>query len=49
MRLKNVVITLSEDEAKKVLEIDLDGNPADALQFIRQVLAKKVKECLKTK
>ncbi|MGC8720741.1 MAG: hypothetical protein ACP5TY_12140 [Thermodesulforhabdaceae bacterium] len=49
MRLKEVVVTLTEDEAKKVLEIDLDGDSADALHFIRQVLAKKVKENLKTK
>ena len=49
MRLKEVVVTLSPDEAQKVLEIDLDGNPSDAIQFIRQVLAKKVREVLKTK
>jgi|YNPBryantNP2012_1023418.scaffolds.fasta_scaffold11380_1 hypothetical protein len=49
MRLKEVVVTLSPNEAQKVLEIDLDGNPSDAIQFIRQVLAKKVREVLKTK
>jgi hypothetical protein len=49
MRLKEVIVTLSPDEAQKVLEIDLDRNPSDAIQFIRQVLAKKVREVLKTK
>lgn len=49
MKLKDVVVTLTEDEVKKVLEIDLDENPYDALQFVRQILAKKVKESLKIK
>ncbi|MCX7822006.1 MAG: hypothetical protein N2260_01020 [Syntrophobacterales bacterium] len=49
MRLKDVVVTLTGEEAQKVLEIDLDGTPQDALQFIRNILAKKVRESLKTK
>lgn len=49
MRLRDVVITLTNEEAQKVIEIDLDGNTSDAIQFIRQILAKKVREALKTK
>ncbi|MEJ5301592.1 MAG: hypothetical protein WHS38_11450 [Thermodesulforhabdaceae bacterium] len=49
MRLKEVVISLSLEEAQKVLEIDLDGDASDAIQFIRQVLAKRVRKALKTK
>ncbi len=48
MRLKQVVLSLTAEEAQEVLRIDLDGDPADALDFIRSVLAKRVKECLHT-
>lgn len=48
MRLNKVVITLTPEEAREVLRIDMDGDREDAFLFFRTVLAKRVKEALKT-
>ncbi len=48
MRLKKVVLTLTEEEAQEILRLDLGGDPGEALHFVRSVLAKKVRESLKT-
>ncbi|WP_177193479.1 hypothetical protein [Thermodesulforhabdus norvegica] len=48
MRLKKVIITLTPEEVQEVLRIDMDGDPEEAFSFLRTVLAKKVKEELKT-
>ncbi|MGQ9485537.1 MAG: hypothetical protein ACUVSA_11385 [Desulfosoma sp.] len=48
MRLKPIVLTLSPDEAREVVRIDMDGDMQAALSFVRTVLAKRVKEALKT-
>mgnify|MGYP005832360075 CR=1 FL=1 len=48
MRLKPIVLTLSPDEAREVVRIDMDGDMQAALSFVRAVLAKRVKEALKT-
>jgi sRNA-binding protein len=48
MRLKNVVLNLTAEEAQEILRVDLDGDPAGALDLMRSVLAKKVREPLKT-
>ncbi|WP_448381928.1 hypothetical protein [Desulfosoma sp.] len=48
MRLKNVVLTLTAEEAQEILRVDLDGDSKGALELVRSVLAKKVREALKT-
>ncbi|ROQ89900.1 hypothetical protein [Desulfosoma caldarium] len=48
MRLKPIVLTLSPDEAQEVIRMDMDADSEAALNFVRTVLAKKVKEALKT-
>ncbi len=47
MRLKNIVLNLTADEVQEILRVDLDGDPAEALELVRSVLAKKVREALK--
>ncbi|MBC7358936.1 MAG: hypothetical protein H5U10_10405 [Desulfacinum sp.] len=48
MRLKSIVLTLSPEEAQEVVRIDMDADAAAALDFLRTVLAKRVKEALRT-
>lgn len=48
MRLRSIVLTLSPDEAREVMRIDMDADSEAALSFVRTVLAKRVKEALKT-
>ncbi len=45
--LKDIVLTLTAQEAQEVLRIDLDKDSVGALAFIQSVLAKKVRESLK--
>ncbi len=48
MNLKDIVITVKADEARKVLAIDLDSDSKGALDFIKGILAKKVKRALES-
>ncbi|SMC25686.1 hypothetical protein SAMN02746041_02412 [Desulfacinum hydrothermale DSM 13146] len=48
MRLKPIVLTLSPQEAQEVVRIDMDADSRGALDFVRHVLAKRVKEALQT-
>lgn len=47
MTLKNVVLYLTADEVREILRVDLDGDPLEALELVRSVLAKKVREALR--
>jgi hypothetical protein len=46
MNLKKVNVELSESEVQELLAIDMDDDPARALAFIKEHLAKQVKKCL---
>ena len=46
MNLKKVNIELDIDEVREILAIDMDDDPARALAFIKEYLAKQVKKCL---
>jgi hypothetical protein len=46
MNLKEVTIRLSPSEVVELLRIDMDDDPARALDFVKEVLAKRVKESL---
>jgi len=48
MNLKDIVINLKADEAREVLAIDLDSDAKGALDFIKCILAKKVKRALES-
>ncbi len=44
-----VVLELSADEVQRVLAIDLDDSSQEALEFVRKVLAKRLRERLTPK
>jgi len=46
MNLKKVMVELDVSEVEKILRIDMDEDPAHALEFVKEVLAKRVKESL---
>jgi len=46
MNLKNVLIEFSVMDVEKILRIDMDDDPAQALEFVKETLAKRVKESL---
>ena len=46
MNLKKVLLELSVPDVQEILAIDLDGDPDKALAFIRENLAKQVKNAL---
>lgn len=46
MNLKSVTLKLGVPDVERILRIDLDDDPAQALEFVKEVLAKRVKESL---
>jgi hypothetical protein len=48
VNLKNIVISLKADEAREVLAIEMDSDAKNALDFIKGILAKKVKRALES-
>ena len=46
MHLKRVMIELGSPDVETILRIDMDNDPAQALEFIKENLAKRVKESL---
>lgn len=46
MNLRKVMIELGVLDVEKILRIDMDDDPAQALEFVKEVLAKRVKESL---
>jgi hypothetical protein len=46
MNLRKVLIELGVPDVEKILSIDMDDDPAQALEFVKEVLAKRVKESL---
>ena len=46
MNLRKVMIELGIPEVEKVLRIDMDEDPQQALEFVKELLAKRVKESL---
>ncbi len=47
MNLKTVMIELGIHDVETILRIDMDEDPAQALEFVKEVLAKRVKESLR--
>lgn len=46
LNLRKVLIELGVPDVEKILSIDMDDDPAQALEFVKEVLAKRVKESL---
>lgn len=46
MNLKRVLIELDVPDVERILSIDMDDDPAQALEFVKEILAKRVKESL---
>jgi len=46
MNLRKVMIELGIPDVEKILRIDMDDDPAQALEFVKEILAKRVKESL---
>lgn len=46
LNLRKVMIELGVPEVEKILRIDMDDDPAQALEFVKEVMAKHVKETL---
>lgn len=46
MNLKKVIIELDLSQVQDILRIDMDEDPAEALAFIKETLAKQVKASL---
>ena len=46
MNLRRVMIELGVPDVEKILRIDMDDDPAQALEFVKEILAKRVKESL---
>ena len=46
MNLRKVMIELGVPDVEKILRIDMDDDPAQALEFVKEVMAKHVKESL---
>ena len=47
MDMRKVVIELSPKAVQEILRIDMDGDASEALVFIKEKLAKQVKEALR--
>jgi len=46
LNLRKVLIELGVPDVEKILSIDMDDDSAQALEFVKEVLAKRVKESL---
>jgi len=46
MNMKKVVVELNTGDVQEILRIDLDGDASETLAFIKEKLAKQVKEAL---
>jgi hypothetical protein len=46
MDLRKAMIELGIPDVEQILRIDMDDDPAQALEFVKEVLAKRVKESL---
>jgi hypothetical protein len=46
MNLRKVMVELGIPDVEQILRIDMDEDPEQALEFIKEVLAKRVKESL---
>jgi hypothetical protein len=46
LNLRKVLIELGVPDVEKIFSIDMDDDPAQALEFVKEVLAKRVKESL---
>ncbi len=46
MNLKKVRIELDVSEVQQILEIDMDEDPQRALEFLKECLARQVKQAL---
>lgn len=46
MNLTKVMIELGVPDVEKILSIDMDEDPQQAMEFVKEVLAKRVKESL---
>jgi hypothetical protein len=46
MNLRKVMIELGIPDVERILRIDMDDDPVQALEFVKDVLAKRVKESL---
>jgi hypothetical protein len=46
VNLKKVMIELGITDVEKVLRIDMDDDPDEALEFVKEVLAKRVRQSL---
>jgi len=46
MTLRKVMIELGVPDVEKILSIDMDDDPQQALEFVKDVLAKRVRESL---
>ena len=46
LNLRKVMIELGIPDVEEILRIDMDEDPQQALEFVKEVLAKRVKESL---
>jgi len=46
MKLKKVIIEMEISDVEKILRIDMEDDRSQALEFIKEVLAKRVKASL---
>ncbi len=46
MNLRKVMIELGIPDVEQILSIDMDDDPQQALEFVKEVLTKRVKESL---
>ena len=46
MNLRKAMIELGIPDAEKILRIDMDEDPQQAMEFVKEVLAKRVKASL---
>jgi hypothetical protein len=46
MNLRKVMIELGILDVETILRIDMEDDPAQALEFVKEVLAKRVKESI---
>jgi hypothetical protein len=46
MNLRKVMVELGIPDVEKILRIDMDEDPQQAMEFVKEVLAKRVKASL---
>jgi len=46
MNLRKVMVELDVPDVEKILRIDMDEDPQQTLEFVKKLLAKRVKESL---